>query len=103
MKTWESEEDLTGGLEYATSLYGEATAQRYLGYLQRLVEGMVENEEAMLGSLPLLSAEERDQIVYEWNQTSADDHGERCLHELFEEPVKRAPEAVAVLYEGVSL
>jgi amino acid adenylation domain-containing protein len=100
---WEMEEDLTGGLEYATSLYGEATAQRYLGYLQRLLEGMVENEEAMLGSLPLLSGEERDQIVYEWNQTSADYPREGCLHELFEEQVKRTPEAIAVVYEGASL
>jgi amino acid adenylation domain-containing protein len=100
---WETEEDLTGGLEYATSLYGEETAQRYLGYLQRLLEGMVENEEAMLGSLPLLSGEERDQIVYEWNQTSADYPRERCLHELFEEQVKRTPEAIAVVYEGASL
>ena len=37
-------ERIVGGLVYATSLFERATVERYLGYLRRLLEGMVADE-----------------------------------------------------------
>ena len=39
-------ERIVGGLEYATALFERATVERYLGYLRRLLEGMVADEQA---------------------------------------------------------
>ena len=52
----------------------------------------------------MLSAEEREQVVYEWNRTERELPERECVHELFEEQVERQPEAVAVVYgeESVS-
>ena len=37
-------ERIVGGLVYATGLYERATVERYVGYLRRLLEGMVADE-----------------------------------------------------------
>ncbi len=48
-------------------------------------------------ALPLLSPEERGQILVEWNDTGTATAPGACLHELFEEQVRRTPRAVALV------
>ena len=52
-----------------------------------------------MGELPLLSSGEKQQILYQWNDTKTAYPAEQCLHELFEEQVARTPAALAVVYE----
>ena len=95
---------ITGGLEYATALFERETVERYVGYLRRLLRGMVEGgRQALVEELPLLSEEERRQVLYEWNETGVEDKGKQCVHELFEEQVRKRPESVAVVDEGRQL
>ena len=51
----------------------------------------------------LLSKPERDHLLYELNDTAADYRRELCLHQMFEAHAERAPRAVAVVFEGVTL
>jgi amino acid adenylation domain-containing protein len=44
----------------------------------------------------LLSDEEQRRLVVELNETAAPFSAEKCVHELFEEQVERAPDAIAV-------
>src|SRR5258708_22611616 len=99
----EAGEVIVGGVEYATSLFEESTIQRYLGYFRRLVEGMVADDNQAVDELPLLSAAEREQLLYEWNDTRVEYSSNECIHELFEEQVEKSPEAVAVVYEEEQL
>jgi len=48
----------------------------------------------------MLTEQERQQVVGEWNRTGEDLGEARCLHELFEEQAQRTPEEVAVVWEG---
>ncbi|HEV2963457.1 MAG TPA: amino acid adenylation domain-containing protein, partial [Candidatus Angelobacter sp.] len=48
-----------------------------------------------------LTERERQGVLYEWNEAKYPQ--EKFVHELFEEQVERTPEAVAVVYEEVSL
>jgi amino acid adenylation domain-containing protein len=51
--------------------------------------------------LPLVTAAERHQLLFEWNNTFAKYPDNKCLHELFEEQVERTPNAIAVtLYDA---
>ena len=52
---------------------------------------------------PILSEAERHQLLVEWNRTCRDYPRDKCIHELFEEQVNRAPDAVAVVFEENSL
>jgi amino acid adenylation domain-containing protein len=56
-----------------------------------------------LATLPLVTAEERHQLLVEWNPVDVDYPDDRCLHEMFEAQVARTPDAVAVVYAGESL
>jgi amino acid adenylation domain-containing protein len=89
--------DLTGGIEYASDLFDAATVRRMAGHLRTLLAGLAASPESPVSELPLLSAEERRQILVDWNQTAAEFPREATLHELFAEQAARTPEAVAVV------
>ncbi|MGF1488147.1 MAG: amino acid adenylation domain-containing protein [Prochloraceae cyanobacterium] len=56
-----------------------------------------------MGELPLLSEAERHQLLVEWNDTATDYPQDRCIHQLFEEQVKKTPDGVAVVFEDEQL
>ena len=95
----ESVEGMTGEICYAVDLHEAETVERLVEHLRMVLEQMVEEPEQRIGDVSLLSGEEREQVVVEWNRTEAE-YPQSCVHELFEEQVKRTPEAVAVEYEG---
>jgi amino acid adenylation domain-containing protein len=94
---------ITGELEYATALFDPGAIRRYHGYFLRLLEGMVEQESELVDRLGILSDSEREQIVYQWNETSVEYPLNKSVHELFAEQAEKTPYAVAVEYEGRQL
>ncbi len=95
---WMMEEG--GGLacdaEYSTDLFEEATVVRLTGCLRRLIEAAAADPDASLWSLPLLSPDERAQILDGWSRTVDEPAGAPLLHRLFEARAARSPTAVAV-------
>lgn len=89
-------------LEYNTDLFDTATASRMLKHFMVLLETAVADPSASLGTIPLLTNEERNQL-FEWNNTRRDFPLNRCAHELFEEQAARTPEAIALVCGGERL
>src|SRR5258708_36280037 len=58
---------------------------------------MVADDAQTIDRLPMLGEEEREQVLYGWNETKAEFPGDQCVHELFEEQVERSPQATAVV------
>ena len=73
------------------------TIARMAGHLQTLLEGVVADPAQRLSQLPLLRADERQQLLVEWNATHMDYPHDQCLHEAFEAQVLRTPDAIAVV------
>ncbi|MCH5537637.1 amino acid adenylation domain-containing protein, partial [Pseudomonas syringae pv. syringae] len=94
---------LIGSLEYASDLFERATIERMAGHLQVLLEGMVADDQQAIGELPLLSCEQRRQVLESFNDTVAAYPAEKLLHQLFEEQVAQQPDAPAVVDETASL
>ena len=94
---------IVGELQYATSLYGRATVERYLGYLRRVLEAMAAEPRRRVGELEMLPEAERALVVEEWNATEASYPRSACVHDLFEAWAKRSPDAAAVAFEGAAL
>ena len=90
-------------LEYNTDLFDGATVRRMLKHFAVLLDAAVTDPSASLSALPLLTDEERHQLLFEWNETRRDFPRDRCVHELFEEQAARAPEAVALVCGGERL
>jgi amino acid adenylation domain-containing protein/non-ribosomal peptide synthase protein (TIGR01720 family) len=90
-------DELSIAFEYNTDLFDETTIVRYLGHWMRVLEEMARDAEQPVGALEILSREERQQVVEDWNRTTVSAAPERCVHELFEAQAARTPAAVAVI------
>jgi amino acid adenylation domain-containing protein len=91
--------ELQLGLEYNTDLFKLGTIQRMLRHMNVLLESVVSNPEQRLSELQLVTPEEQDQLLVQWNNTASEYPHEKSIHQVFEEQVERTAEAVAVLYE----
>ncbi|MGZ3459297.1 MAG: non-ribosomal peptide synthetase, partial [Archangium sp.] len=99
----ETEDGLACTWEYSTDLFEASTIERMAGHFQRLLEGIAAHPEQRLADVPLLSAEERRQLLVEWNDTRAELPGEPYLHHGFEAQVARAPDALALVWGDTRL
>ncbi|HEX6367330.1 MAG TPA: amino acid adenylation domain-containing protein, partial [Longimicrobium sp.] len=99
----ETGDRITGDLTYATALFERPTVERYAGYLRRVLEEMVADDQQPVERLAMLSAEERARVLEEWNRTGAEYPAGACIHELFEAQAARTPDAVAVECEDRAL
>jgi amino acid adenylation domain-containing protein len=93
---------IAGVLEYASALFERATVERMLGYLQRVLAAMVENDSLQVARLPLLDEQERHRLLVEWNAIDTYP-SDTCLHMLFERQAAAQPQAIALTHEGVQL
>ncbi|MDJ1181649.1 amino acid adenylation domain-containing protein [Roseofilum sp. BLCC_M143] len=50
----------------------------------------------------MLTEQERDRLLNSWNDTDVD-YPQECIHQLFEEQVKRTPNSVAIVFENEQL
>ncbi|HVG44859.1 MAG TPA: amino acid adenylation domain-containing protein, partial [Longimicrobium sp.] len=92
-----------GSITYATALFERTTIERHLGCLRRVLEAFVADDAQAVDALPLLPEAERRRVLEEWNHTEAEYPRGLCIHELFEAQVRRTPDAVAVVFDGLSL
>ena len=103
MNLAESAGRLSGYLEYATDLFDAATIERMMGHWRVLLEGVVADPQQPISRLPLLTREERVQLLVEWNATAADYPRDQCIQQLFEQQVERTPDSLAVVFEEQQL
>jgi amino acid adenylation domain-containing protein len=71
--------------------------------LEGLAEALDQDPGRAVSDLNILPPVERREVVYEWNDTARDYPQERCIHELFEEHVRKTPQALAIFHEGQQL
>jgi amino acid adenylation domain-containing protein len=82
-------------LLYDAASMSRGTAERMARSLAVLLAGAAADLNASAYSLPILSEEDRDQVVARFNQTAAP-FPETCTHWLFEEQAERCPDRTAV-------
>jgi amino acid adenylation domain-containing protein len=99
----EADGQVVGGIEYATSLFDRQTVERYIGYFRAVLRAMVADDRRSVVKLPLLSDEERRELVIAPRDVaSAEAAGHRfdCAHLFFEAQVAKTPQATAVIHDG---
>ncbi|MCQ0003201.1 non-ribosomal peptide synthetase [Streptomyces sudanensis] len=87
---------IDGALEYATSLFDRATADRIADSLPRLLRQLLSAPQRPIGEADPLSAEHRHQALVAWNDT-ARPVPQATVPELFEAQAARTPRATAVV------
>jgi amino acid adenylation domain-containing protein len=96
----ESEGRLAGWLEYSTELFHESTIRRWLEHYRILLEEIVADPDRRISELPLLTQQERHQLLVEWDRTGRDEGAEVGIHTLFEAQAEKTPQAEAISHPG---
>ncbi|KZL49079.1 non-ribosomal peptide synthetase [Nodularia spumigena CENA596] len=95
--------ELMGGWEYSSDLFTVDTITRLTDNFQTLLAGIVANPEIPIHELPIISANEKQQILLEWNNTQKDYPDYSYIHQLFTEQAIKTPNAVAVRFGNAEL
>jgi amino acid adenylation domain-containing protein len=89
--------------EFNTDLFEAATVRRMLVHYQTLLEGIAANPDQCISDVPLLTEEERERMLVEWNRTEMDFPRGQCVHELFSAQAAATPQSTAVVFGNESL
>ena len=98
----ESPQGLRIECDFNTDIFDETTLQRWLTHYQTLVEGIVADPTQTLGSLPILTPAQRDELVNTPGNSLQFPKSE-TLHEWFERQVEATPDARAVTFDSAHL
>ncbi len=82
--------------DYSTELFDAATMRRWMNSFRTLLAACLEPDEQPVARLPVVAAEERRQLLVEWNNTRQPYPQDMCLHHPFEAQAAKTPEAIAV-------
>ncbi|WP_279629273.1 non-ribosomal peptide synthetase [Amycolatopsis thailandensis] len=93
---------LHGSLTAASDLFDEYTTGRLVSYLIRVLTAVSADVEVRVSAVEMLDPAEYHRIVEEWNDTTRA-VPDRLVPELFAEQAARAPEATALVGDGIEL
>lgn len=89
--------------EYCTRLYKKETVERLAVHFINILKSVTENADCKLSQLNMLSDEEKNQILYQFNNTKTDYPSWASIPDLFREIVMHNPDKVAVVYGDESM
>ena len=95
--------DISGTLNFSTDLFDLQSIERMAAQYVRLLESIVAQPNQKIGQFSILTDQERDRLLIEFNDTVCEYPRELCVHELFEQQVERTPDAVALVFEDQQL
>ncbi len=93
----EAENKLHFMVEYSTKLFRTDTIERLVGYFERIVSAVVKKPGIEISGIEIISAEERQQVLFDFNNTEADYPADKTIQRLFEEQVEKTPDNMAVI------
>jgi len=85
------------------ALFEAATIVRMAGHFHKLLESIGANQLQAISLLPILTDEERQQLLHEWNEIKIEEQETAFLHELFEAQATQTPQSVAVVAQNESI
>lgn len=99
----EAGEKLSIRIEYCSRLFNKETIERMAGHLKNVLRSMSGDTGKKISELELLDEEERQKLLYEFNDTYTEYPKDKTIQELFEEQTDRTPYTTAVIYEDRQL
>ncbi|MEM7802103.1 MAG: amino acid adenylation domain-containing protein, partial [Chloroflexota bacterium] len=88
---------------YSTDIYTGETITSWLERFDHLLESIVDDSALEMGDLPLMSGDQKDEVLYSWNQTEVDYPSETLIQTLYEEQAARIPDIPAIVYKDTFL
>ena len=96
-KGWQHSDGLRGIVIYNTELFEASAIASLLKHFQTLLEGIVANPNTPLSALPLLTTEDKKELLHRWSSNQSSNPN-TCIHHLFEAQVRERPDAIAIQF-----
>ncbi|MGD2089482.1 MAG: amino acid adenylation domain-containing protein [Candidatus Aminicenantes bacterium] len=96
----EEKEPLVFKLEYSSALFKPETGHRFMRYFQNIISRILQDPHQKIADIEMISQEEKQQILYTFNDTEAGYPHEQTLHRLFAQQAEKLPDNIALIAPG---
>ncbi len=99
----ETRDGLQIALSWCSDLFSRDTINRMAGHYKTLLEAIAANPDEKIAQLEMLTAQEKQQLLVDFNTASVEYPRDKTLVELFEAQVEQTPDTLAFVYQGTTL
>ncbi|MCP4213944.1 MAG: amino acid adenylation domain-containing protein, partial [bacterium] len=85
------------GIEYYTGIFKADTITRLASHIHNTIAHVAKEPSVKLKDIQLISMEEKQRLLFDFNDTATDYPTGKTIHQLFEEQAEKTPDAPAVL------
>ncbi|MGB7606716.1 MAG: amino acid adenylation domain-containing protein, partial [Lutisporaceae bacterium] len=89
--------------EYCSKLFKRETMERFVGHYEMVTTAITDNPDVSIWEIDLLNEEEKQQVLIEFNNTTAEYPKDKTLYQLFEQRAAETPDNIAAIYEEESI
>ena len=93
----------TLNLEYNTDLFKENTAQKILSSYITVLDNIINKSDILIKNIDILDNNEKNKVLYEFNNTNLKYDNSTTIAELFEKQVEMTPNNIAIKFENAYL
>ena len=94
------EKSLEGSIEFNKAFFRAAAIERMANRYCQLLESVLENVESGLSEINIITAEERRQLLMDFNRTESEKTFTQPLHRIFDEQSAKSPDRIALVVQG---
>ena len=94
----ESVDQLTCSIEYGSKLFKQETIQRFALYFEKIARAAASNPDGKISQMEMISAEEKEQLLYGFNNTTLEYPKNIILQEWFQQQVVKTPHRIAITF-----
>ncbi|MCP5054992.1 MAG: amino acid adenylation domain-containing protein, partial [bacterium] len=93
----EAGENIRCVFEYSTRLFKQETIQRFTGYFNKIIQSVSRSHDVKISGIEIISQEEKQQLLLDFNDTTANYPKDKTIHQLFEEQADKTPGHIALV------
>lgn len=103
LEVLDERDEMVISFEFAKDLFASETIERLSGHFENLLKSIAAVPDERIGSLSMLSAQDRDLLLNKWNSDTLEVPSNACAHQLFEDRAAANPNAIAAEFNGARL
>ncbi|MDQ0273780.1 non-ribosomal peptide synthetase [Cytobacillus purgationiresistens] len=99
----EYDENIQFNVEYCSDLFKQSTINRLIQHFNNVLKEISTDPVKLLADINVLSKEEKEEILFHFNNTTRKYPKHKTIHQLFEEQVEKSPNSIALTYKEQTL
>lgn len=88
---------------FNSDIYDQSVIENLMKHFKQLLLSVLQNPFQKINKIDYLSQKEKNQVLYEFNQTETDYPKDKTIVDLFEDQVVKYPDNIAVVFEDKKL